>query len=250
MDAKDKIIQELNKQVEKLQSDCKALKYNFNEEKKSNQDLAERCDRLRKDKAEMLGQKHVLQTQIDEMKRELNQMKDLKKKFNPIKIQKIWKDLECPRAKYKRKMQYKQILDESMKCITECKKAKVILTLGEQDIDLKWTEDEMVLHHEKFGINLPDAIDNSFNDQANAANDQLPTTNSNDYEVFDAECKFTKRHKRTIISAMDHHRISHKAYHAIRKAGKQNWPSINQIKKEKAKMSKELPFTTDAQVHT
>ena len=65
---------------------------------------------------------------------------------------------------------------------------------------------------------------------------------------FDAQCKITEKHKRTIITAMDRHRISHKAYHAMRKAGKQNWPPLNMIKKEKKKMSKEITFTMDEEV--
>ena len=47
---------------------------------------------------------------------------------------------------------------------------------------------------------------------------------------------------------MDRHRVSHKVYHAMRKAGKQSWPSPIMIKKEKGEMSKEIPFTTEQEV--
>ena len=146
------------------------------------------------------------------------------------------------------------MLDESLRLITECKRAKMTLTLGDEDVDFQWTEKEMCDLCKKLDVVIPltdDVVsDKNLNENGQESNESNATIQpgSNTYPVFDADCKFTKRHKRTMITVMDKHRVSHKAYHAIRKAGKGNWPSLNLIKKEKSTMSKEIPFTTDDKV--
>ena len=246
------IIKELQSKVISLERDLAGLRYNFNEEKNNNIQLRERLEKLRNDKVELIARKNDFQHRIDMLQTEICQLTQMRKKFKPIKVNKIWHDLDCKRTKYKRKAKYKDVLDESLKCITECKRAKVTLTLGKEDVDINWTDQEMNQHRAHFGITLPATAHPSPDLQTPDSNEgnsgESNRNKTNEYDVFDAQCNITEKHKRTIITAMDRHRISHKAYHAIRKAGKHNWPSLNMIKKEKKKMSKEIPFTTDNEV--
>ena len=245
----DKIISELQSQVNKLERDAKIIKYNYEEEKQINRNLNDRIEQLRREKAQMIAQKYDYQRRISDLDKEVKTLRKERSKFLPLKLKKSWHNLGSARAKYKRKMQYKDVLDNSMKCITECKRAKVILSIGNQDIDLKWSEEEMDRHRQNLGVNLP--IENVGNDEDENSNEQSNDNIEhiqNEYQILDGDSKFTQRHKRTVITVMDRHRISHKAYHEIRKAGKSYWPSINVIKKEKKKMSTEIPFTTDETV--
>ena len=255
MDVKDKTIEELKRQIDKLKQDCGALKYNYNEEKEANVQLSQRLDRILNDKVQLIAQRNDMQNKIEILQTEVERLKPLQQKLHPVQVEKLWKDLKR-RAQFKRKIQYKDILDVSLRNITECKRAKMTLTLGKEDIHLKWTEQEMsdmqkqLNEGSAFAGNSPSEQNSDINvegnDESNANIDTPPLTNTDD--VFDEKCKFTKRHKRTIITVMDNHRVSHKAYHAMRKAGKGNWPSLNMIKKEKGKMSKEIKFTTNDEV--
>ena len=247
MDPKDQTIQQLQSEVDRLQNDLSALKYNFNEQKHYTRELEERVQRLRSDIIRMTVQRNESETKIQNLEDEIRNLTEENSSNSPVIVKKCWKNLK-PRGKFKRKAKYKDVLDKSVKCITECKRAKVTLSLGEDDINLKWTDQEMSTHREQLGITLPTSDQNSESsaDEANTENNE-PNSNRN-YEVFDSECRFTKRHKRTIITTMDQHRVSHRAYHALRKAGKENWPSINVIKKEKKHMSTKLPFALDEEV--
>ena len=251
MDEKDKMIDELRSQMEKLQEDFVALKYNYNEEKRSYLELSERLKRIRTDKVKLIAERNNLQERVDNFETEVEALRKVRQKFQPIKVQKLWKNLKV-RGKLKRKAQYKDMIDSSLRYITECKRAKMTLTIGEEDINFKWTENEMSNHHKEFDIVLLpecEASSDEGSDRNSEPNSEANVDNtSSTHEVFDGDCNFSKRHKRTIIAVMDNHRMSHKAYHVIRKAGKGNWPSLTMIKKEKAKMSKEIPFSTDQEV--
>ena len=63
--------------------------------------------------------------------------------FKPIVFNKLWKDLINWRSKRKRKVLYRQQLDNSIKNITECVKARVVLTLGLEDVVFQWSEQEL-----------------------------------------------------------------------------------------------------------
>ena len=251
MDVKDKMIKELRTQVDKFQEDFVALKYNYNEEKQSNLKLSQRFERILADKVKLIAERKNLKDRMTNLQRELETLRQVQKKLRPIAVQKPWKKLK-KRAKLKRKANYKDVLDQSVRCITECKRAKMTLTLGDKEINLKWTEQEMLNHRANLNVSLPDECSSEDisdgNDEENHGSNMNLQTQPNVYDVFDANCKFSKRHKRTMITVMDNHRVSHKAYHAIRRAGKGNLPSLNLIKKEKTKMSKEIPFKTSDEV--
>ena len=101
---------------------------------------------------------------------EICQLKQKQVKLKPIKVNKIWHELNCKRTKFKRRVRYKDVLDESLKCITECKRAKVTLTLGEEDVDIKWTEEEMNQHRAHLGIALPATAHPSPDSDSSAGN--------------------------------------------------------------------------------
>ena len=221
MDAKDLTINELKNQIEQLQKDFRALKYNYNEEKQCNLELFERLERLRNDKVQIIAQRNDLQDRIQNLQAEVESLTHQQRRFHPIRVQKAWKKLKN-RAKCKRKAQYRDTLDNSLKYITECKRAKITLTLGEEDIHFKWTEQQMSDHHHNFNVTLPEQCHSSSEKDSDENLDQNIASNANTkqhelskYEVFDDDCKFTKRHKRTMITVMDNHRVSHKAYHAM-----------------------------------
>ena len=253
MSQQNTIIKELQCKVHELEVDLAGLRYHFDEERTENNNLRNRIDRIRRDKAELIAQKNVFELKNEMLQEEIGELKERQAKLKPIRVNKIWNDLNCNRTKFKRKAKYKDVLDLSLSCITECKRAKVSLTLGEEEVDIKLTEKEMNTHRANLGITLPERTnilpDPDPDSEVNVSSPvSSPRNDQNNYDIFDDKYKITQKHKRTIITAMDKHRISHKAYHAIRKAGKQNWPSLNMIKKEKKEMSNEIPFTTDNEV--
>ena len=206
-------------------------------------------------KCRYLRGKTLFKNRNEELKIEIEQWKKNQRHLKPVPTTKSWTDLGSDRAKYHRKMKYKELIGDSLKYITECKRAKLTITLGHEDVDLNWSEEEMKKYR---GTNVPtlNSLDQAPTSpdrgQSSDANDQGNEIDANAREdmnnVFDSKFKFTKRHKRKIITVLDRHRISHRAYHAIRKAANKNWPSLHNIKKEKRQMSKEIDFTTEQEV--
>ena len=249
MDEKDKIIQQLKTDLGNIQNGYSALKFNFKEEQNINANLSKQVQQLKLENVRITQENIFLKERQNKLETELGLCLEKQSNLKPIPINKKWSELKTDRAKLKRKRNYKEILDESMRYVTECKRAKVTLTLGEHDVNLNWSEKEMTDHRKRLGLSTGnDTTNESSDENSEESTETLNFTNEQPNQIFNSDFTYTSRHKRKIITVLDHHRVSHRTYHAMRRAGKGELPPISQIKKEKAKMSKEIPFDTDEMV--
>ena len=67
--------------------------------------------------------------------------------------------------------------------------------------------------------------------------------NVDNSKIFDVEGNWQKNHKRSIIHILDTFHISHQAHHELRHAGKNHFPPLHHIIKEKIVMSDQMPYT-------
>ena len=62
-------------------------------------------------------------------------------------------------------------------------------------------------------------------------------------KIFGSDGDWQKEHKRAIIHVLDTYHISHEAYHELRHAGKNHFPPLHHIIKEKIVMSDQIPYS-------
>ena len=254
MNRNNQVVDQLQNELDEIRKDYVALKFNYQEEKNNSDQLRQRCHRLLQENADICVAKHLFQNRNEQLKAEVEQLQKDQAHLKPVPVTKKWNQLGSDRAKYKRKLKYKELVGDSLKYITECKRAKLTLTLGDEDVDLKWSEEEMrrqrqiIPTEENQAPRRPPSPRPDISDDNLEINENVPNEIPPGNDVFGTNFQFTQRHKRKIITVLDKHRVSHRAYHAIRKAANKNWPSLNIIKKEKRQMSQEIDFTTEAEV--
>ena len=132
--------------------------------------------------------------------------------------------------------------------VPQCKLAQMSLCLGEKSVNYTWKKKELQTS------TCSDSSDDIFNfhpksdhsyASAKLLNSQHENCDSDDIDystIFDSDGNWQKQHKRSVINVMDCYRISHKAYHELRYAGKGHFPPLCQIIKEKASMSTEIKY--------
>ena len=226
-DNKDKIIETLRNNFEKIAKELKTYKRIYESQKKQIKALEAIASDFQNKNRELSTQNEKLKQNLDLLKLQINHMK-------PLKYYKTYNNLTSYSSKNKRKRDYHKMLDFSMKNIVECKKAKVILTLdGSKNMELTWNEKEMLKHR------------NQLNEESNINEDSDGDESDSHYDDFN-----TKELFRMIVCVMDKVRFSQDAYRNLRAVTQGHLPSINRIIKERDIMSKEIPFLRHSTVHT
>ena len=224
------IIQALRNQVHALTQERRQLRQqvtNLNNDNRNNirvtTDLRTRVRDLERDNNTLQNQKDVLSQEKDDLNEQLNF-------FKPKICQRHWQNV-TRQTKRKRKSDYNEILDRAIKNIPECKKAKVHLRLGQENVQFKWNIAEMRQHRDSLrrqGFNIIEPT--ILSDDEKSDSDRIETDEER------------KKRRRKVVSMMDQFKISQKGYHEFRKMFAPTIPPINQIKQERLIMSGEIPY--------
>ena len=258
VDRKDKQISDLHNELDILHRRINTNNYALRNQKDDNIDLRNQIINMRRERDDLLNQNRVLQDQLNRMRENLRQFQRESHALRPVQIYKRWSDIKS-KAKLKRKLQYRDMIDKSMRYVTECKRAKLTLRIDNEDVDLKWSEEDMDKHRIQLGIinDRNDTEKNGNTPNRNDTNDQIMNNNidntDNDNENYndndntqdinmDEGFEYTPKYLGQIITWMDDHRISHRAYDSMKHIFQGHIPSLNQVIKRKNQMSVELPF--------
>ena len=242
-----KVIDTLRRQVESEKNRVWLLQSQVNEYKN-------KCAALNEVVNELKREKKVLDGGNQKKRKTVVKCSGNCVNLRPVLVKKPWHLMSNARSKLNRKRLYRGILNNSIQCLTECKRAKVTLGFEKHHVDLVWTESEMQENRSTLGIS-----ENRYH-LSNVANEHMsrrdircarPKSKISDFKtsngLFGNQCKYSASHIRSIVSVLDEHRISHKAYQHLKNACQGHMPSLNEIKDQKHLMSIQLPLTTHGQ---
>ena len=224
------VIQALRNQVQALIQECRQIRQELNDVNNENRNYIRATRDLRLRIRDLERDNGNLQNQNNNLNQEKEDLSDQLKFFKPKICQRHWTDV-TRQTKRKRKSDYNEILDRAIKNIPECKKAKISLRLGEENVRFKWSIDNMRQHRESLrrqGFNIMEP--RILSDDERSDIDALQTDEEK------------KKKRRKVVSMMDKFKISQKGYHEFRKMFAPTIPPINQIKQERLIMSGEIPY--------
>ena len=211
----------------------------------------EQCKRLSAERQvkELSKTNEELSIQNDMLRVQLRDYEQSKQICQKVLVKKKWSQLNDPGTKYKRKKLYRSILDRSVRCITECTKAKISLCLDEETVDFMWSEKDKNTHRQTFGIRpkkynfLKEKI---LTNPRSANVFHRPVKRLSEFSVkegiFNSKCQYSSTHIRKVVSVIDENRISQEAYQSLRNVCMGHMPSLNSIKTQKKIMSQQLPI--------
>ena len=233
---------QLKKDNDTLRQKLRECEIRFNEERERNRRLLDNLKNVRNNYILIEREHQEIAQEKDNLIIQLRRLQARKEHFEPIIFRKKWDKLESSKTKLKRKRKYKEIVDKSLRYITECKRAKLSLTVGKSDINLKWSEKEVRKHRWTFRDNnlLPHTNDSEsmssdnetdedsdshlrnqkeknkdnqseIEDQLSEDDSEILTTSDNEEsekdDIFDTKCNYTRRHTRQIVTVMDKHHL-------------------------------------------
>ena len=215
------IIQALRNQVQGLTQERQNIRQELNDVNAENRNFLAITRNLRNRVQQLERQNNDLEDEKDELNREKELLNQRLNSYKPKIFPNNWKDVSR-QTKRKRKADYTDILDKAIRNIPECKKAKVTLRLGEENVNFKWQINDMQQHRDAlrrqgFNINNPIIV-----------SDDEKTDSEKTQNVADR-----KKTKRKVVAMMDKFKLSQKGYHEFRMMFASNIPPINQIKQER-----------------
>ena len=240
----------------------------------------------KKDNAYVLKQYKILEERTQKIVREKSMISDRCKrsekqlhKLQPPKQYKAYHRLTSYTMKRKRTLQYRNVLSNVFACMSDVKRARVSIRLGDDDANFIWSENEIrnlkskrqqellnnsqnssnsssMNHQSSSSISLSDSEPDSWNQAVSVAlpqddidmggGDENPDPSEN--EIFDVDGNWRQRFLRKIIHVMDKYKISHEAFHELRMVSIGYLPPVYRIQIEKKRMSEVVPYTKDESV--
>ena len=219
-----RVIQHLRNQVNDLRQERDEFRRLYEAELVENRQLARIRQNLRTNYQRCIDQNNRLKERVQDLKKILS-------KHDPKLYRKGWEEI-CPQTRRKRKIEYREIFDRSLETVPECKKAKVELRLGNDKIKFTWSKNHMAqcrasARRRGFTVYDPES-DGS----------------DNEYDEEGIDDRSPERLKQEIIHVMDRFRISQEAYDELQKTLKKlPLVPMHHLKKQKKKMSEEIPYT-------
>ena len=217
-------IRTLRDQVEDLTRERDQYRRLYDAEVIENQDLARIRTNLRANYQTLLNQNNRLRNRVTNLKEQLS-------KYEPKIYRKNWNHI-CAQTRRKRKLEYRGVFDSALQIIPECKKAKVSLALGHDRVKFDWSPDDLAKGHDEM------------RQKGIPVRDPPPIESEDDSEDDDpTDTRLPERVNEEIIHVMDRYRISQDAYHELQQTLKKlPLPPMHYLKKQKKKMSEEIPF--------
>ena len=163
----------------------------------------------------------------------------VERNVNPLIYNRVWSSLKNWKSKRKRKVLYRSEIDIAIKNITECVKARVVLTLGGEDIVFQWSEQDLAFNREDLamrGIILPQNIVPRYRVLNNAVEGALYRDRSDD----PFRITHSKEEIRKVLFVIDTYSVATPAYHELHILSKGFLPALNCIKDQKKELSEKL----------
>ena len=182
---------------------------------------------------------NILKANNNQLRRQLQEALQINN--GPLVFNKPWKNLVNWRSKRKRKVLYRNQLDPAIKSITECIKARVVLTLGSDDVVFQWSEQDLAFHREDLtaaGIILPVDI----LPRVNVIHNGIQGNFYNERKDDPYRITHTKEEIRKVLFVMDTHCVSHPAYHEMHMPSKGFLPPLTLVKEQKEELSNKLDY--------
>ena len=178
-----------------------------------------------------------LQEENETLQENLESEKYENSKYKIPRVYKSWSQLKSANVKRKRKVKFRRCLSHVLKNLPDVKNATISLNMGTEHISFTCSERD-IADPESIGIQTHPPTHN--NDHNYIRPDENEETGE---RVFDDSNQFVKKHVRKVIFIMDRFKFPQEGYHEMRKACNALMPPISQVKKEKKKMSTDIPYT-------
>ena len=227
----NQVIQTLRDQVRDLTNERNVFRRELRQEIARNRILTRNTNNLRREVNQLQTENDDLQTERDNLNQNIAALNRNINRQKPRNHNKLWGTVGN-QTKRKRKADYHALFDETLQKIPECKKAKIELRLGSEDVNFKWSLFQMQQHRDRLrnqGLVIRDPIIQPLDETDNSDNEQ-----ENDAR--------NKRKRRGVVSLMDKFQLSQRGYHEIRYLLTKSAPPINQIRQERVIMSCEIPY--------
>ena len=158
---------------------------------------------------------------------------------------KAWPLIRSDRTKRQRICDYgHEVFKSIQENIPFCRRANLSLSLGQKTLNYSWKSKDF--QNKSAPLLPPSLLDHCYaSNQVDfeSTEDQDEELLDIDYtSIFDSEGNWQQKHKRSLINVMDSYRISHEAYHEMRKVGKGHFPPLHHLMLEKKLMSNEIPY--------
>ena len=163
----------------------------------------------------------------------------LERHVKPIVFNKVWGSIQNWKTRRKRKILYRKELDISIRNITECVKARVVLTLGHDDVVFQWSEQELEDNREELagtGVVLPPDIIPRYRIHNNAIEGDFYRERKDD----PFRITHSKEDIRKVLYVMDTYSVPYPAFHELHMLSKGFLPALNYIKDQKKELSTKL----------
>ena len=231
----DQVIQNLRRQVDNLTRERALARREILAHTEENRQLTRQSNNFRRQCEELRENLDDLNHENNDLHQQVQNLTGRLQNYKPKIYHKFWNNITA-QTKRKRKAEYNGMFDEVLHRIPECKKAKISLRLGDEDVSFKWNIREMQTHR------------NNLRAAGNTIRDPqiLPDDESQSDEEVSAQDK--KKKKRSVVSLMDEYKLSQKGYHEFRYLISKKAPPIHHIKQERVNMSCQIPYIKHATV--
>ena len=206
------------------------LQFNLDAQTVEVNQLTTLYSKLKQEYAIVEREKEILQHELEEA---------LERHVTPIVFNRLWGSLQNWKSKRKRKLLYRNELDISIRNITECVKARIVLTLGHDDVVFQWSEQELESNREELegrGVVLPTNIIPRYRIHNNAIEGDFYRERRDD----PFRITHSKEDIRKVVYVMDTYSVPYPAYHELHMLSKGFLPALNYIKQQKKELSTKL----------
>ena len=218
----NQLVRNLRDQVQNLTNERNGYRRELRQETNRNRILRQQLVDLQRQNDGLQHDKDNLNQDIADLNRIVNNQK-------PRVPKKLW-DQVGQQTRRKRKADYQSLFDDTLNKIPECKKAKVELRLGFNDVKFKWNLIQMQ--------GIRDTLRNQglrFRDPVIQPEDESDGSDNDDLDK-------ARKKRRTVVSLMDKFQLSQRGYHEMRYLLTKSAPPINRIRQERVIMSCQIPY--------
>ena len=239
------VVDTIRRQLERAKAELNNYKTLYQNEVQDNRQALQRIDDLENENEVLRTVNNALDQKIEKYDRILNGLRVPKgyKKYHQLK---------SPTTKGRRRAQFKRCLNTSIVHLHEIKNAQVKLLIGDKDVNLSWSQNELrdlrtnqrdlELLMNQEDIDMEDEDGNPVIAGDEDIEIEEITVQGSFPDPFLPDGEWNPKHLRRIIHILDIYHISHEAYHELRMTSRSVLPPIYKIKKEKTTMSRGINY--------
>ena len=234
MNINDPIFQRLRTELDQVRQELRQYKMVYRNERQDRRQLNIHCQNLQQNVAD-------LNQNLENLRNELYDCREHINSFKVPKPAKKWENLISPLSRSNRKKQYRKCLDQSMIHLHEAKRARLQFRIGNEDVTLLWSENDLnQLRTNARNVVRPQIhrnVNDPTNQGNNSENEDEIAPSPHEPDPFLPDGSWNPIHLKRIVHVMDSFSISQVAYHELRMTSRSMLPPINRILKAKKAMS-------------